>query len=81
MKQVRTFGKMRWIHYATPTDAEILALVDEYELHELIAEDLQEMTVQHKIDQYDDVIFVVLNFPKYNAQNKKYVLNEFNIIL
>lgn len=39
------------------------------------------MTVQHKIDQYDDVIFVVLNFPKYNVLNKKYVLNEFNIIM
>jgi Mg2+ and Co2+ transporter CorA len=81
MKQVRKFGTMNWIHYASPTPAEILALIDEYELHELIAEDLQEMTVQHKIDQYDDVIFVVLNFPKYNVTTKKYLLNEFNIIL
>lgn len=39
------------------------------------------MTVQHKIDQYDDNIFVVLNFPKYNQSTGKYVLNEFNIVL
>ena len=39
------------------------------------------MTVQHKIDQYDDVIFVVLNFPKYNVLTKKYMLNEFDIVL
>jgi magnesium transporter len=56
-------------------------LIEEYEYHELIAEDLQDVNVQHKIDQYDDVIFMVLNFPKYNTLNKRYVLNEFNVIL
>lgn len=81
MKTTLKFGHTKWIHYASPTPAEIEELVEEYEYHELIAEDLQEMTVQHKIDQYDDVIFVVLNFPKFNALNKRYILNEFNIIL
>jgi magnesium transporter len=81
MKTTLKFGHTKWIHYASPTSAEIEQLVNQYEYHELIAEDLQEMTVQHKIDQYDDVIFVVLNFPKYNSMNKRYVLNEFNIIL
>lgn len=81
MKTTLRFGHMQWIHYASPTPEEISQLVEQYEYHELIAEDLQDMTVQHKIDQYDDVIFVVLNFPKYNVATKKYVLNEFNIIM
>lgn len=72
---------MKWIHLASPSSAELEQLIEQYEFHELIAEDLQEMTVQHKIDQYDDVIFVVLNFPKYNPLTKKYMLNEFNIVL
>ncbi len=81
MKTTLRFGHMQWIHYDSPTPDEIEKLVEQYEYHELIAEDLQEMTVQHKIDQYDDVIFVILNFPKYNVLNKRYMLNEFNIIL
>jgi Mg2+ and Co2+ transporter CorA len=52
MKTTLKFGHTKWIHYASPTPAEIEQLVNQYEYHELIAEDLQEMTVQHKIDQY-----------------------------
>lgn len=81
MKTTLRFGHMQWIHYASPTTEEVSQLVEQYEYHELIAEDLQETNVQPKIDQYDDVLFIVLNFPKYNVQTKKYVLNEFNIIL
>lgn len=39
------------------------------------------MTTQEKIDIYEDYLFVVMNFPKYNINTKKYVLNEFSIIL
>lgn len=81
MQNILRFGKMKWIHLVSPTSEEIDELVEQYEFHELIADSLHEMTVQHKIDQYDDVIFVVLNFPKYNPLTKKYMLNEFNIIL
>jgi len=81
MKNILNIGKMRWIHLASPTKEEVRQICDEYDFHELIVEDLEQMTVQHKIDQYDDNIFVVLNFPKYNEMTGKYVLNEFNIVL
>lgn len=81
MKTTLRFGHMKWIHLASPSQVELDQLIEQYEFHELITEDLQEMTVQHKIDQYDDVIFVVLNFPKYNSLTKKYMLNEFDIVL
>ena len=81
MKTTLKFGQTKRIHYASPTPAEVDELVEEYEYHELIAEDLQEFTAQHKIDQYDDVIFIVFNFPKYNIVSKRYYLNEINMIL
>ncbi len=65
MKNILKIGKIRWIHLASPSKEEIREICQEYEFHELIEEDLEQMTVQHKIDQYDDHIFVVLNFPKY----------------
>jgi magnesium transporter len=42
---------------------------------------LFELTNQEKIDIYEDHMFVVLNFPKYNSATKKYLQNEFSIIL
>jgi len=34
-----------------------------------------------RIDTYDDYLFMVLHFPKYNTVTKSYDLNEFNIFL
>ncbi|HBB03487.1 TPA: hypothetical protein DCZ39_01090 [Patescibacteria group bacterium] len=81
MKTVLHFGNIDWIHLFEPQKAEIDDLVKKYDLHELIEEDLLELTNQEKIDIYEDYMFIVVNFPKYNADNKKYLLNEFSIIL
>lgn len=51
------------------------------DLHELIQEDLCESVTQDKIDDYEDTIFLVLHFPKYNQQRQQYISNEFDIIL
>ena len=56
-------------------------MVEKYHLHEIIEQDLEETTTQDKIDVYDECLFVVLHFPKYDLSNQKYLLNEFNIIL
>ena len=81
MKTVLHFGNIDRIHLFEPQKDEINALVDTYDFHELIEEDLFELTNQEKIDIYEEYMFIVLNFPKYNAEMKKYFLNEFSIIL
>ncbi len=81
MKTTLRFGQTTWIHYASPNAQELQEFIEEYDFHELIAEDLLDTYVQPKIDQYDNDIFVVLTFPKYNLQTKKYIVNEFNAIL
>ncbi len=81
MKTTLRFGQTTWIHYASPNEQELQEFIEEYDFHELIAEDLLDTYVQPKIDQYDNDIFIVLTFPKYNLQTKKYIVNEFNAIL
>jgi magnesium transporter len=81
MEKTLNFGKIRRIHLSSPTKEEINKLIRKYDFHELIEEDLIELSTQEKIDVYEDYIFIVLNFPKYNADTKKYMLNEFSIIL
>lgn len=81
MKTVLHFGNIDRIHLFEPQKAEIDDLVKKYDFHELIEEDLLELTNQEKIDIYEDYMFIVVNFPKYNADNKKYLLNEFSVIL
>jgi magnesium transporter len=47
----------------------------------LIWEDISESVTQDKIDTYEDTIFLVLHFPKYNANRQIYISNEFDMIL
>lgn len=72
---------MHWYHENAPTAEYLDDLVEKYDLHEIIEEDLEERSTQDKIDVYDQCLFVVLHFPKYNTNNQKYLLNEFSIIL
>lgn len=81
MKTILHFGNIDWIHLFEPQKDEITDLVKKYDFHELIEEDLFELTNQEKIDVYEDYMFIVLNFPKYNSEFWKYLLNEFSIIL
>ena len=81
MEKTLNFGKIKRIHLSAPSKEEINKLVKTYDFHELIEEDLIDMSTQEKIDVYEDYMFIVLNFPKYNADIKKYTPNEFSIIL
>jgi len=64
-----------------PSHSEIDELVQKYDLHEIIEDDLKEPNTQDKIDVYDEHIFLVLYFPKYHHDNKRHFSNEFNFIL
>lgn len=81
MKTVLHFGNIDWIHLSDPQKEEITELVQKYDFHELIEEDLFELTNQEKIDIYEEYMFIVVNFPKYDEHIRKYFLNEFSIIL
>jgi len=74
-------GNVSWTHLSNPTKEEISALVEKYDLHELVEEDLLELNTQDKIDAYDEHIVLVLHFPKMNYSTTNYSLNEFNIVL
>jgi len=81
MSKILSIDGMTWMHFHHPSKEEIKEIVDVYDVHELIEEDIAEKNAQDKIDVYDDAIFLVLHFPKYDKKTGKYISNEFNIIL
>ncbi|MEF2175184.1 MAG: magnesium transporter CorA family protein [Candidatus Absconditabacteria bacterium] len=74
-------GNVKWIHVHSDEISQINEILKTYDFHEIIEEDLLEGHTQEKIDIYDDYLFIVLHFPKYNSVNRRYVMNEFDIIL
>jgi magnesium transporter len=55
-----------------PHDDEVDEIVKKYDFHEIIEEDLKEENTHDKIDAYDDYVFLVLHFPKFNERKEKY---------
>ena len=70
-----------WIHLVDPDKKQIDKLVDKYDLHEIIEQDFLDFTTQDKIDTYDDCLFLVMRFPKFNTRTKKHFPNQMHAIL
>lgn len=81
MKHLLKIWAINWVHFQNPTKEELIDIGEEYDLHEIIIDDIVDQTTQDKIDTYDNHIFMVLHFPKYDYVNKRYKSNEFSFIL
>jgi len=81
MKKLLQIEKTSWLHMVNPSHSEIDDIVEKYDLHEIIEEDLKEKNTQDKIDVYDDSFFLILHFPKYHTHSHKHYENELNFII
>ena len=76
-EQIKIWWTTR-IHLVDPNKKQIDKLVDKYDLHEIIEQDFLDFTTQDKIDTYDDCLFLVMRFPKFNTRTKKHFANQIN---
>ncbi|MGW1023638.1 magnesium and cobalt transport protein CorA [Streptomyces sp. NPDC002577] len=56
---------MAWIGLARPTEAELLSLAAEFDLHPLAVEDAMEAHQRPKLERYGETLFVVLRAARY----------------
>lgn len=81
LKPLLSYRGVDRIYEYDPSQDFLSELVSTYDLHEIVEEDIIEPNTQDKIDAYDQCLFIVLHFPKYNKSFSKYMSNEFNLIL
>lgn len=72
-----------WIHLKNATKGDIETIQQEYDFHELIREDLLELSGENKVDYFeeDKVVTLLMNFPKYDTKLGRYLHNPFVIIV
>lgn len=72
-----------WIHLKNSTRSELEDIQKEYDFHELIMEDLIELSWENKVEYYeeDNAVTLLLNFPKYDIKTEKYIHNPFVIVV
>lgn len=70
-----------WQDFVNPSLDEVNDVVDRFHFHELDREAILEENQYARIDTYEDYIFLVLHFPKYEPTVARYIQNEFNIFI
>jgi magnesium transporter len=57
---------LRWINVERPRQADRAWLEERFEFHPLDYEDVYSRNQRPKVDEYDDYLFIVLHFPRYD---------------
>jgi magnesium transporter len=59
---------LKWINIERPRQVDLAWLQERYEFHPLDYEDVVSRNQRPKLDAYDDYLFIVLHFPRYDKQ-------------
>jgi magnesium transporter len=59
---------LRWINIERPRQIDLAWLQERFEFHPLDYEDVTSRNQRPKVDAYDDYLFIVLHFPRYDKQ-------------
>ncbi|MBS9784248.1 hypothetical protein KGV55_02770 [Candidatus Gracilibacteria bacterium] len=70
-----------WIDKENPDVKYIEKIFKKYDFHELDREAILEENQQTRLDPYDDYLFIVLYFPKFDKKTQRYLANELNIFI
>ncbi|MEV0253692.1 magnesium and cobalt transport protein CorA [Streptomyces sp. NPDC050732] len=72
---------MAWIGLARPTEAELLSLAAEFDLHELALEDAMEAHQRPKLERYGETLFVVLRAARYLDAPEEVEFGELHVFV
>ena len=72
---------LRWINIERPRQVDRAWLEERFEFHPLDYEDVFSRNQRPKVDEYDDYLFVVLQFPKYDARVKRLNAVELDVFV
>ena len=72
---------LRWINLERPRSLEQAWLEEHFEFHALDLEDIRSRNQRPKVDEYDDYLFIVLHFPRYDKKVSRLNAAEVDIFV
>ena len=72
---------LRWVNIEGFGSAERAWLEEHYDFHALDFEDVQSRNQRPKVDEYDDYLFIVLQFPRYDKQLGRLAAAELDVFV
>ncbi len=72
---------LRWINIERPRSLEQTWLEEHFDFHALDLEDVRSRNQRPKVDEYDDYLFIVLHFPRYDKKVSRLNAAEVDIFV
>jgi magnesium transporter len=72
---------LRWVHVERPRQIDRAWLEEHFDFHPLDYEDVFSRNQRPKIDSYDDYLFIVLHFPRYDKQIQRLNAAELDVFV
>ena len=72
---------LRWINIERPRAADFAWLEEHFDFHPLDYEDVRSRNQRPKVDEYDDYLFIVLHFPRYDKKVSRLNAAEVDIFV
>lgn len=73
---------LTWLNIESPSELEIDWLAEHHDFHPLDIEDVRSRRRQRaKIDEYDDYVFIVLHFPRFDKRTQRLQAAELNVFV
>jgi magnesium transporter len=72
---------LRWINIERPRAADMAWLEEHFDFHPLDYEDVRSRNQRPKVDEYDDYLFIVLHFPRYDKKVSRLNAAEVDIFV
>jgi len=72
---------LKWINLINPSAGDLVALKKKYKFHKLDLEDCLQEAQRPKIDEYENYLFIVLQFPVSGRRSLRYESEQLNIFI
>jgi magnesium transporter len=72
---------LRWINIERPRSIDMAWIEEHFDFHPLDYEDVRSRNQRPKIDEYDDYLFIVLHFPRYDKKVSRLNAAEVDIFV
>jgi magnesium transporter len=70
MISVYKYHGTTWVDLESPTENELMHVVSEYQIPESLIEQLSRETLLSKVEDYDNMIYLILHFPRIHNEKK-----------
>ncbi len=76
-----TYKGLTWVDLESPTESELLHIMEEYSILPTVGEEMKNLSLQSKVDLYPNFIYLILHFPEISHEGTKSIEKEIDFIV